>query len=212
VQARQGVFLLGPVQERLECENVKRNPFEKSTRSKSSLYRIKYFKSKLLEVYMSNYPKEVELFLKTLLKLKGISSIESGIDNLEPIVLEMLGQPDFSHLPHASLLRTNGGLKNEVLIQFEFLIDNSIESLHSLEFISWFVRDSARGGTKIQLRPFALPPETPYGRQFGTSLRFHIDLFIDSIEESLEPALKVVQHLNESIDLFIKLYNIPLKG
>jgi hypothetical protein len=167
--------------------------------------------SKLLEVYMSNYPKEIESFHKTILKLKGISNIESGIDNLEQIDLQILRQPEFSHLPHASLLRTNGGFKNEVLIQFEFLIDNSIESLHSLEFLSWFVRDSARGGNKIQLRPFALPPETPYGRQFGTSLRFHIDLFIDSIEDSLEPALRVVQELNESIDLFIKFYNIPLK-
>ncbi|MFL0246075.1 hypothetical protein [Candidatus Clostridium stratigraminis] len=160
---------------------------------------------------MSNYPKDIESFHKTLLNLKGILNIESGIDNLGSVDLEMLKQPEFSHLPHASLLRTNGGLENEVLIQFEFLIDNSIESLHSLEFISWFVRDSGRGGTKIQLRPFALPPETPYGKQLGKSLKFHIDLFIDGIEGSLEPAFKVIQNLNESINLYIKLYNIPLK-
>ncbi|CAH8711242.1 hypothetical protein M5W83_14540 [Paenibacillus thiaminolyticus] len=60
-----------------------------------------------------------------------------------------------------------GGLENEVLIQFEFAIDQSVEGLQSLEFLAWFVRDYARGGKKIQLRPFALPPETPYARHWG---------------------------------------------
>lgn len=161
---------------------------------------------------MSGYPKEIENFHNTLLKLKGILSIESGIDDLEPIDLTMLKKSEFAHLPHAALLRTNGGLENEVLIQFEFLIDYSIESMQSLEFISWFARDSARGGIKIQLRPFALPPETPYGRQLGKSLKFHIDLFVDDIHETLEPAFKVISHLNESLNLYIKLYNIPIKG
>ena len=79
----------------------------------------------------------------------------------EEIDAELLQISEFSHLPHAALLRTKGGLKNEVLIQFEFGIDNSAESLKSLEFLTWFIRDSARGATKIQLRPFALPPVTP---------------------------------------------------
>lgn len=161
---------------------------------------------------MNNYPIDIENFHNTLLMLRGISSIDSGIDDLEEIDLFMLKQPEFAHLPHASLLRTNGGLENEVLIQVEFLIDYSIESMQSLEFISWFVRDSARGGTKIQLRPFALPPETPYGRQLGTTLKFHIDLFVDGIIENLEPAFDIIKHLNESLNLYIKLYKIPLKG
>lgn len=161
---------------------------------------------------MSNYPIDIENFHNTLLMLSGISSIESGIDDLEAIDLFMLKQPEYAHLPHASLLRTNGGLENEVLIQIEFLIDYSVESMQSLEFISWFIRDSARGGTKIQLRPFALPPETPNRRQLGTSLKFHIDLFVDGINETLEPAFEVIRHLNESLNLYIKLYNIPTKG
>ncbi|OAA87550.1 hypothetical protein [Clostridium coskatii] len=73
-------------------------------------------------------------------------------------------------------------------------------------------RDSARGGTKIQLRPFALPPVTPNGRQFGTTLRFHMDLFIDGIEETLEPAFKVIKELNRNLNLFIDMYHIPVKG
>ncbi|WFD08712.1 hypothetical protein [Tepidibacter hydrothermalis] len=160
---------------------------------------------------MSGYPIEIENFHNTILKLRGISTIESGVENLEPIDSELLKLSDFSHLPHASLLRTKGGLKDEVLIQFEFSTDYSLESFHSLEFIAWFVRDCARGGTKIQLRPFALPPVTPFGRQLGTTLRFHIDLFIDGIDETLEPAFKVINNLNKSINMFIDMYNIPLK-
>ncbi|MDG0876191.1 hypothetical protein L5D93_28780 [Paenibacillus thiaminolyticus] len=49
---------------------------------------------------------------------------------------------------------------------------SSRRRLQSLEFLAWFVRDCARGGKKIQLRPFALPPETPYARQLGTTLNY----------------------------------------
>lgn len=161
---------------------------------------------------MGDYPRDIEDFHSTLLMLKGISSVESGVDSLEEIDSFMMRQPEYAHLPHASLLRTNGGLDGEVLIQFEFIIDYSIESMQSLEFISWFVRDSARGGTRVQLRPFALPPETPYGRQLGSTLKFHLDLFVDGINETLEPAFEIIRKLNESLNLFIKLYKIPLKG
>ena len=160
---------------------------------------------------MNNYPIDIENFHNTMLKLRGVTMIESGVNNLEPIDSEMLSLSEFSHLPHALLLRTGGGLENEVLIQFEFLIDYSEESLQSLEFIAWFVRDCARGGTKIQLQPFALPPVTPYGRQLGTTLKFHIDLFIDGIEETLEPAFEVVNHLNKSLNMAIDIYSIPIK-
>lgn len=159
---------------------------------------------------MSNYPIEIEKFHNTISKLKGIVSIESGLDNLEGVDDLLLQTSEFSHLPHAALLRTKGGLKNEVLIQFEFSIDNSLESLKSLEFLAWFVRDSARGGTKIQLRPFALPPVTPNGRQLGTTLKFHIDLFVDCIVETLEPAFKIIEELNRNLNLFIGIYDIPV--
>ncbi|MNW48453.1 hypothetical protein D3C74_258190 [compost metagenome] len=160
---------------------------------------------------MSGYPAAIEHFHHTILQLQGITSIDSEVDNLEPIDSELLGLSPYAHLPHATLLRTKGGLENEVLIQFEFCIDNSAESLRSLEFLAWFVRDSARGGNKIQLRPFALPPETPYGRQIGTTLKFHIDLFVDGIEETLEPAFEAIQHINQTLKTAINLYEIPVK-
>lgn len=105
---------------------------------------------------MNNYPVDIENFHNTMLKLEWVSAIESGVDNLEPVNLEMLKIPEFSHLPHASLLRTNG-------------------------------------------------------RQLGTTLKFHIDLFIDGIDKTLEPAFKVINNLNKSLNLFIDMYDIPLK-
>lgn len=157
---------------------------------------------------MSGYPIVIEEFHNTILKLRGITGIESGIENLEPIDTDMLGYSACAHLPHAALLRTGGGLKQEVLIQFEIAFDYSPESLQSLEFLAWFVRDCARGGTKVQLMPFALPPETPFGRQLGTTLKWHMDLFIDGIEESLEPAFETVRRLHHSLQTAIRLYNI----
>lgn len=161
---------------------------------------------------MGNYPLAIENFHNTILRLKGISTIESGINDLEPINSELLALHEYSHLPHATLLRTNGGLKNEVLVQFEFTLDNSIESLSSLEFITWFINDHAKSGVKIQLRPYALVPVTPYGRQLGKTLKFHIDLFIDGINETLQPVFEVVSVLNKSLNLFIDLYDIPTKN
>lgn len=161
---------------------------------------------------MSHYPNEIEDFHQTILKLRGITGIESGVENLEPIDEELLGSAPFAHLPHAALLRTRGGLENEILIQFEIMIDYSLESMHSVEFLAWFVRDCARGGTKIQMRPFALPPETPFGRQLGTSLKFHIDLFVDEIDDTLEPAYEAIRKMTRNLETAIGLYKVPQAG
>lgn len=160
---------------------------------------------------MSHYPNEIQDFHAVIVKLRGITEIESGVDNLEVVDAEVLGFPPFAHLPHAALLRTGGGLDNEVLIQFELGIDYTAEGLQAIEFLAWFVRDAARGGAKIQMRPFALPPESPYGRQLGTSLKFHIDLFIDEIEDTLEPAYEEIRRLTESLETAIRVYQIPIK-
>ncbi|WP_334071437.1 MULTISPECIES: hypothetical protein [Paenibacillus] len=160
---------------------------------------------------MSHYPNEIQDFHQTIMKLKGITEIESGVDNLAAVDAEVLRFPPFAHLPHAALLRTGGGMENEVLIQFEIGIEYSVEGLEAIEFLAWFVRDAARGGTKIQMRPFALPPDSPLGRQLGTSLKFHIELFVDGIEDTLEPAYKVIQRLNQTLETAIGLYDIPVK-
>ncbi|PYI53397.1 hypothetical protein [Paenibacillus flagellatus] len=157
---------------------------------------------------MSGYPPEIEQFHQTLCKLAGVESAISGVDDLSSVDAELLAATEYAHLPHAALLRTGGGLDNEVLIQFELVLQPSQEGWHALEFLGWFVRDCARGGRKIQLRPFALPPVTPYGGQLGHTLKFHLDLFVDGIEDSLAPALQVVSEINRSLELAISLYKM----
>ena len=160
---------------------------------------------------MDQYPKEIELFQKTLESLKGIENVCSGIDNLEGVKASQLGNLAFSHFPIATLLRTNGGLQDEVMLQFEFTIDRSNESLISLEFLSWFFRDRARGGVPVQLRAFALPPKVSDRFQIGETLKFHIDFFIQNAPETLQPILDKISDLNASLELFVKLYEIPVK-
>ena len=160
---------------------------------------------------MGEYPKEIDLFQKTIGSLKGIENVSSGIDNLEGIKGSDLGDVSLSHLPLATLLRTDGGLKDEVMLQFEFTLDKSSESLVSLEFLSWFFRDQARSGELLQLRSFALPPKVLDRFQIGETLKFHIDYFIEDAPESLQPILDKVLNLNKALELFIKLYEIPTK-
>ncbi|SFA75962.1 hypothetical protein SAMN05216312_101323 [Cohnella sp. OV330] len=155
---------------------------------------------------MSGYPPEIEQFQQTMCKLAGVDSVISGVDDLSSVDAELLAVPEYAHLPHAALLRTGGGLDHEVLIQFELVLQPSQEGWHALEFLGWFVRDCARGGRKMQLRPFALPPVTPNGRQLGHTLKFHLDLFVDGIEDSLAPALQVISEINRSLELAISLY------
>lgn len=161
---------------------------------------------------MGEYPKEIDLFQKTIGSLKGIENVSSGIDNLEGIKGSDLGDVSLSHLPLATLLRTDGGLKDEVMLQFEFTLDKSSESLVSLEFLSWFFRDQARSGELLQLRSFALPPKVIDRFQIGETLKFHIDYFIEDAPESLQPILDKILNLNKSLELFIKLYEIPTKA
>lgn len=160
---------------------------------------------------MGEYPEEIDLFQKTLESLKGIENVSSGIDNLEGIKGSDLGDVSLSHLPLATLLRTDGGLKDEVILQFEFTLDKSSESLISLEFLSWFFRDQARGRELLQLRSFALPPKIGDRFQIGETLKFHIDYFIEDAPQSLQPILDKILNLNKALELFITLYEIPTK-
>lgn len=161
---------------------------------------------------MSDYPTEIEDFHQALGQLKGIRDVCSGIDQLDGIPVADLASAHYAHLPLAALLRTKGGLPDELMIQFEFAIDKSPESLISLEFISWFIRDQSRNGKQVQLRPFALPPQTPAGRQLGDTLKFHIDCFFQETTGSLQPVLDRIAEMSQSLKLLIKLYEVPVKA
>lgn len=161
---------------------------------------------------MGEYPEEIDLFQKTIGSLKGIENVSSGIYNLEGIKGSDLGDVSFSHLPLVTLLRTDGGLKDEVMLQFEFSIDKSSDSLISLEFLSWFFRDQARSGVMVQLRTFALPPKIAENFQLGETLKFKIDYFIENAPETIQPILDKISNLNNALELFIKADEIPTKN
>jgi hypothetical protein len=158
-----------------------------------------------------DYPSEIDALHRALSSLAGVSDVCSGIDNLQVIVATDLSFPDYRHLPHAALLRTGGGLESEALIQFEFRLEPSEAGWHSLEFLAWFVRDRARGGQAIQLRPFALPPVAGELVQLGSSLRFHLDVFCAGVGEDLGPQFQHIQKLADGLVLAIDLYERMLQ-
>jgi len=158
------------------------------------------------------YPIDIKNFQDAIYSICGITSIESGICKLDGIDSELLLTVDYAHLPIATLLRTKGGFKNELLAQFRFTIEQSEQGLQSLEFISWFIRDCARGNRKIQLMPFALPPVTPNGKQLGKTLTFHIDLFAEDIDDSLEPVFNEIKEITKTLIMSINLYDIKVKS
>lgn len=158
---------------------------------------------------MSGYPPEIERLHETLGSLKGIENVCSGIDNLDGLGEADVRSVAMAHLPVGTLLRTGGGLADESMLQFEFTLDGTPASLISLEFLAWFVRDQARAGQVIQLRPYALPPSGPNGSQLGRTLKFHIDYFIVNPTDSLRPFLDRVWELTESLRLAMQLYQIP---
>lgn len=138
--------------------------------------------------------------------LPAVTEVSSGILSLAGLTADHLRLIDFARLPHAALRRTNGGLEGEVLVQIEFHLTPGSEGWETLEFLASFVRDQARGGEPLQLRPFALPPTAGAARQLGHTLRFHLDLFFPDSDGSLEPILAKVGQIGQSLKSAIAVY------
>ena len=81
---------------------------------------------------MGSNPNEVEVFENSIMNLRGIKSIESGVDSLERVNREALKLSEYAHLPHAALLRTIGGLDSEILFQSEFFIESDLDGINAL--------------------------------------------------------------------------------
>jgi hypothetical protein len=156
-----------------------------------------------------SYPEQIVKLQQVLKTLPGVINICSGIDDLTDIQNESLSLIDFGHLPHAAIRRTNGGLQDETLVQVEFELDkNKHESWKALEFLAWWVRDQARSGENLQLRPFGLPPQIGENIQFGQTLKFHIDIFIDNpngVDEVLEKIEEYTKDLVDTIEIYQEL-------
>ena len=152
------------------------------------------------------YPPELERLHRALASLPGVSDVCSGIESLEGLTGDDLRFPNFAHVPHGALRRTNGGLPGEALIQIEFRLAPSSVAWRSLEFIAWFVKDQARSGVFIQLRPFALPPMFGEEVQLGGTLKWHIDLFCPDTGEDLSPQLAKIDRIASGLERAVRLY------
>lgn len=152
----------------------------------------------------SDYPEQVQLLHAALESIPGVHDVSSTIQSLQGLTSRDLEQVAFADLPHATLRRTRGGLKGEVLVQIEFRITPSPRGWSALEFLAWFIRDQARGGVSVQLRPHALPPVAGRGKQRTSTLRFVIDMFFISRSGDLAPVLVKIAETAACLRLLLR--------
>jgi hypothetical protein len=160
---------------------------------------------------MQSYPQEIQEFHNQLLRLPGIYDIISGINNLQGFRPEHLALSSFSRLPQGSLRRATGGLQREALIQFEFRIEKTLQAWKSLEFLAWFVREQARAGEQIQMRPGGLTPIVNGKIQLGETLYFQIYLFLPNAPLELAPVLTKVRTLTQALEKSLNQYQAAWK-
>lgn len=158
----------------------------------------------------TEYPVEISNFHNSLLSLPGVTEVSSAIDSLDGVTSDDLSRSAYAHLPHGALRRTDGGLSDEALIQFEFYLSQTSEGWRTLEFLAWFIRDQARSGELIQLRPFGLPPTNAGETQLGKTLKFHIDLFWLDSTADIESILKRIESIDRSLKSAIEIYGSVL--
>ena len=152
------------------------------------------------------YPLQVSAFQNAIASFPDVYRVSSGIDCLEDITSDALSSREFGHLPHAAIRWADGSRADQAIVQFEFRLRPTLAGWRSLEFISWWVRDQARGDINIQLRPFALPPIVGQTVQLGHTLRFHIELFCTVDGDNLSPALATIQALADSLSEMLLIY------
>ena len=144
-------------------------------------------------------PPQVQLLVDSISSLPGVAGCFCSPKPLEGVETSHLSLPgEFGDLPQVAIQRTDGGRHGEVMIQTEVIFDRSPEAWISLEFLAWWVRDWARSGTQIQMRPTALPPKG-YEIQLGRTLKFFIETFVIETSESFEVTLQVAEEMGKSI-------------
>jgi hypothetical protein len=144
-------------------------------------------------------PPQVQSLIDSVSALPGVVGCFCGPKPLMQIELRDLSLPgEFGDLPQAIIRRTNGGRKNEVMLQTEVIFDRSPGAWLSIEFLAWWVRDWGRSGHDIQMRPMALPPKA-FDIQLGRTLKYFIEYFVIEDGESYEKTLTVAGEIGESI-------------
>jgi hypothetical protein len=153
-------------------------------------------------------PPSIEALTNTLLSLPGVERVEADHTPLEELNVEDLGLVPYGDLPHAALLRTKGGMPGEALGQFFIELRPELPSWHTLEFLSWQVRDCSRAGNRIQIRSRGLPPVIDGRIQLGTSLAFILEFFVDGLDEDPERLLNAIADFASGLQSSLRLYDL----
>lgn len=159
---------------------------------------------------MSEYPPQVQRLHDALMRIPGVLRADTGITSVQGLTPEDLAQLELADLPHAALLRAPG-LPDEAVVQVDLELEPSAAGWRALEFLAWSVKDLARSGQIIQIRPIALPPIALGQVQLGTTLRLLIDVFV-TLDGSVEPALRKLDELSAMFETYLQLYDAALHG
>lgn len=143
-------------------------------------------------------PPETEALEHEISTIPGITSTSISKAKLEGILIKNFSFPAYGSYPLGALKRTNGGLPHEILISVDFTISKDAKGLNALEFLSAWVRDSARGREPIQIRSLALPQ---IEGQIGETLFFTIDYFYIDSKEDPKGVLTAIGKLAKSLAL-----------
>jgi hypothetical protein len=153
-------------------------------------------------------PPEIQALIALLLSLPGIEDAEAKHTPLEEFDTAQLSLVSFGDLPHAVLLRTNGGLRGEALGQIFFDLKPELKSWRTLEFLSWQVRDCSRTGKRIQIRSRGLPPYIGDRIQLGTTLRFILEFFVDGLDDNPQRLLSEIADFTKSLQTSLSAYQL----
>jgi hypothetical protein len=155
----------------------------------------------------SNYPPEVQAALDEILRIRGVINVTCDLIALDGVRAENLGLIVYAKYPIGSLRRTNGGRTGEGLLQIEIGLSRNVDGWRAVEFLAWHFRDASRGGDVNEFRPFALPPVAGPAVQFGSTLKFLVDLFeTDSSDGApLRRMKRLAEDLNSSIDSYDRM-------
>lgn len=159
------------------------------------------------------FPPQVQALIDAVRALPGVAGCFCSPKPIPPGETRYLSLPgELAEFPQVAIRRTDGGLPNEVLIQTEVIFERSADGWVSLEFLAWWVRDWARSGHQIQMRPTALPPKA-YEIQLGRTLKFFIEYFVieagDSYDKSLEVAGEMGESIADSFQSYAECFDSP---
>lgn len=153
---------------------------------------------------MTDYPDQVKTFHQALYRFRGVMEVNTGLKPLDKIPLVDYRLPGkMGDLPHALLLRTQGGLPNEAWANTDVILSYDRAGWLTLEFLAWWVREQSRNGEQIQMRPQALSPLVGEDIQLGQTLKFVIDHFCLLSNKNPEDMLALLATHGKSLNTAI---------